>query len=79
MRTPEQDLITHPADKERMRHDFYVIEQYRDFLEWLFEHEIDWLTQSEAWEKFQQFQETQPKNLNPMSQIKGNESLLSLY
>ena len=32
------------------------VENFRDFIEWLFDEEIDYMTQGEAWDKFEKFQ-----------------------
>lgn len=58
------DIWGDPQDKEKISKQFAIIEQTRDFLEWLFEHsgEIDHISQSEAWDKFEKWQvENEPE------------------
>lgn len=52
------DIFSDPQDKERISEQFNTIENLRDFIEWLFEESrgIDHLSQTEAWDKFDNWQ-----------------------
>lgn len=49
----EKYIITCAAEKAKIREQFYEIEFMRDFLEWLFDKHVDWMTLSEAYEEFE--------------------------
>lgn len=53
------DFITHPADVQKMRDQFLEIEFMRDFINFLFDTELDYMTQEEAREKFEIYQNKQ--------------------
>lgn len=56
-----QDVWTHPQDAEEIRKLRAAIESYRDFIGWLFDNPDDegihWMSESEAWEMFDKYQE----------------------
>lgn len=62
------EYISHAEDKRRMREMFVATETMRDFLEWIFEYEVDWMTQGEALEKFEKWEEK--KSTKPIKHIK---------
>lgn len=45
--------------RERFQHAFYYQERLADFLEWLFDTELDYTTQSEMWAKFEAWEDQQ--------------------
>lgn len=60
---PQQDLITHPEDARRIAEMREGIERLRDFIGWIFDNPDDegihWMSESEAWELFQKWEEKQ--------------------
>jgi hypothetical protein len=50
-----------PVDQEKIRNQFLIIENYRDFVGWLFDDPdmIDWMSETEAWDKFREWQDKQ--------------------
>lgn len=52
-----REVRTMPIDmKARFEHVRYNQERYADFLEWLFDTELSYTTQSEMWEKFEKYE-----------------------
>ena len=55
---PDQDgTITSAVDRQKMNDQFLEIEFMRDFINFLFDTELDYLTMDEANEKFKEYQE----------------------
>ena len=48
--------------KEKLRNAEYAIMNIQDFVNFLFDTELDYTTQSEQWEKFEKFQEQNEHN-----------------
>lgn len=44
-------------DTDRAKYWFQVANDQIDFLEWLFDTELDYLSQKEMWHKFEQYQD----------------------
>lgn len=49
------DSFSDPVDKQKINNQFLIIEQYRDFIEWLFETHVDYMTIGEAMEEFEKY------------------------
>lgn len=61
-----QDNFTSQADQQKISNQFLIIESQRDFIEFLFEHYIDWATLTEAQEDFERYElEGSKKNFKP--------------
>ena len=63
------DSIT-PADTRiKIQQQFMIIERYRDFVGWLFENHndegIDWMTEGEAWDMFDEWEQKEYTPANP--------------
>lgn len=58
-----QDIFSHPQDVEEIRKLKACIEDYRDFIGWLFDNHDDegihWMSEGEAWDKFRLWEEKQ--------------------
>ena len=56
----KQDTFTHPEDARQLRLLRAQVEQYRDFIGWIFDNPDDegihWMSESEAWELFEKWQ-----------------------
>ena len=52
MRIDPTDLISHPEDVRKIQELNRSVHNFVDFLEWIFDNEVTWMTQTEAWEKF---------------------------
>jgi hypothetical protein len=68
------DLFTHPEDAREIRQLRAQIENYRDFISWIFGTDmkgginsegIDWMSEDEAWELFEKWQDENYKTEQP--------------
>ena len=51
------DSITDSESRRKIQNQFLTIERYRDFIGWLFDDELDYVTESEMWDKFDKYNE----------------------
>lgn len=73
MSSNREDIRSHLQNK--VRDLTYEVARLTDFLEWLFDHEVDYMTQREAWNLFDKFeadQENEQIYLQTKSNYKDN-------